>query len=447
MAERIVSFVMSGGVGSRLWPLSREDNPKQFHDLSGDGSMLVEDAAAAGGAAGGRDADLPDRLGTACRPRPRRPRRDRSRRRRRDLRADRPQHRRRGGASPRCTRSTAIGDGLVLVVPSDHEISTERQFWETIEAGAAAAQRRPARGVRHQADASRRPATATSRSRGERGGVFDVSRFVEKPDLETAQELSRRRQFLLEHRHLPVPRRRHARRLREVPARTSGATTEAALQGRDQRGVRPLYAARSLRRRSRRSRSTTRSWSRPSGIAMVPAGFRWNDLGSWQSLLDVSPSDKQRQRHRRRRRRDRLREFLFPQRRPPAVGDRHEERRHRLDRRTPPSSRRSATARTSRRSSSSWRRPAGWRPSSRRRPTACIASGAWRRAGRSLAVRGDAAAVVDGRRRRRPWRLPRGAGLRRPAARRSPSACAPWRARSTPSPSPRRAAGTGRPTS
>ena len=25
---------------------------------------------------------------------------------------------------------------------------------------------------------------------------------------------------------------------------------------------------------------------------MVPAGFRWNDLGSWQSLLDVSPADK-----------------------------------------------------------------------------------------------------------------------------------------------------------
>ena len=42
MSERIVSFVMSGGVGSRLWPLSREDNPKQFHDLAGDGSMLVK---------------------------------------------------------------------------------------------------------------------------------------------------------------------------------------------------------------------------------------------------------------------------------------------------------------------------------------------------------------------------------------------------------------------
>ncbi|RUX36997.1 hypothetical protein EOA33_35185, partial [Mesorhizobium sp. M4A.F.Ca.ET.050.02.1.1] len=42
MPQRIVSFVMSGGVGSRLWPLSREDNPKQFHDFSGDGSMLAK---------------------------------------------------------------------------------------------------------------------------------------------------------------------------------------------------------------------------------------------------------------------------------------------------------------------------------------------------------------------------------------------------------------------
>ena len=42
MDEKILGFVMSGGVGSRLWPLSREDNPKQFHALSGADSMLVK---------------------------------------------------------------------------------------------------------------------------------------------------------------------------------------------------------------------------------------------------------------------------------------------------------------------------------------------------------------------------------------------------------------------
>jgi mannose-1-phosphate guanylyltransferase len=31
---------------------------------------------------------------------------------------------------------------------------------------------------------------------------------------------------------------------------------------------------------------------RASGIALVPAKFRWNDLGSWQSLLEVGSVDR-----------------------------------------------------------------------------------------------------------------------------------------------------------
>lgn len=35
-------MVLSGGSGTRLWPLSRETDPKQFHALSGQGSMLQQ---------------------------------------------------------------------------------------------------------------------------------------------------------------------------------------------------------------------------------------------------------------------------------------------------------------------------------------------------------------------------------------------------------------------
>ncbi|MEN0087969.1 MAG: AGE family epimerase/isomerase [Pseudomonadota bacterium] len=38
----IVPIVLCGGGGSRLWPLSREERPKQFHALSGDRSIFVE---------------------------------------------------------------------------------------------------------------------------------------------------------------------------------------------------------------------------------------------------------------------------------------------------------------------------------------------------------------------------------------------------------------------
>ena len=33
--------IMAGGVGSRFWPASREDNPKQFHDILGVGKSLI----------------------------------------------------------------------------------------------------------------------------------------------------------------------------------------------------------------------------------------------------------------------------------------------------------------------------------------------------------------------------------------------------------------------
>ncbi len=33
---------MAGGVGSRFWPMSTEDNPKQFHDVLGTGDTLIQ---------------------------------------------------------------------------------------------------------------------------------------------------------------------------------------------------------------------------------------------------------------------------------------------------------------------------------------------------------------------------------------------------------------------
>ncbi|TAL35802.1 MAG: mannose-1-phosphate guanylyltransferase/mannose-6-phosphate isomerase, partial [Spirochaetes bacterium] len=36
----IIPVILAGGAGTRLWPLSREEKPKQFHDLTGDGTLL-----------------------------------------------------------------------------------------------------------------------------------------------------------------------------------------------------------------------------------------------------------------------------------------------------------------------------------------------------------------------------------------------------------------------
>ncbi|MER9183830.1 AGE family epimerase/isomerase, partial [Mesorhizobium sp. M0767] len=289
MTERIVSFVMSGGVGSRLWPLSREDNPKQFHDFSGDGSMLAKTLRRLTARPEG---ETPVFLIASERHADR-------------VHADIAGHELSGGGPlfEPTGRNTAaavalaslrtlseFGDSLVLVVPSDHEIATPQQFWRSIEAGTAAARqgRLVVFGIKPA-----QPETGYGyiEVAGERDGICDVSRFVEKPDLATAQSYLEAGNFYW-NTGIFLFRASAMRDAFMAFQPDIWSATEAAYQAAtsDLSGLYmplELYAA---------IPSTSIDYAimeRASGIAMVPASFRWNDLGSWQSLLDVGPSDTQ----------------------------------------------------------------------------------------------------------------------------------------------------------
>jgi mannose-1-phosphate guanylyltransferase/mannose-6-phosphate isomerase len=289
MTERIVSFVMSGGVGSRLWPLSREDNPKQFHDLSGDGSMLAKTLRRLTARPSGetpifliaseRHADRvhADLAGL-------------------DLSGGgplfEPTGRNTAAAVALATLRTLseYGDSLVLVVPSDHEIATAQQFWHSIEAGCAAA--RAGRLVVFGIKPSQ-PETGYGyiEVAAEKDGICDVSRFVEKPDLATAQSYLAAGNFFW-NTGIFLFRASAMRDAFLAFQPEIWNATEAAYQAAtmDLSGLYmplELYAA---------IPSTSIDYAimeHAERIAMVPAGFRWNDLGSWQSLLDVGPSDSQ----------------------------------------------------------------------------------------------------------------------------------------------------------
>ena len=289
MAERIVSFVMSGGVGSRLWPLSREDNPKQFHDLSGDGSMLVKTLRRLAARPAGETPIFliasekhADRVRT-------------------DLAAIdlsgggaifEPVGRNTAAAVAVAALHTLdrYGDGLVLVVPSDHEISTERQFWETIETGAAAAHdgKLVVFGIKPSQPETGFGYIEVSPA-GERT-MLDVSRFVEKPDLETAKTYLAAGNFYWNTGIFLF----RASAMRDAFLEFSPdiwSATEAAMKAATAE-VSGLYLPVDLYAEMPSISIDYAIMERASGIAMVPAGFRWNDLGSWQSLLDISPSDK-----------------------------------------------------------------------------------------------------------------------------------------------------------
>lgn len=287
MAERIVSFVMSGGVGSRLWPLSREDNPKQFHDLSGDGSMLVKTLRrlkarphgqtpvfliaserhasrvnsdiAAIDLAGGGPIFEPNGRNTAA-----------------------------AVAIATLRTLSSYGDGIVLVVPSDHEISTEEQFWRTIEQGVPAAKdgRLVVFGIKPN-----QPETGYGyiEVSGNGKSVRDVTRFVEKPDLDTARTYLEVGNFFWNTGIFLF----QASAMRDAFLQFQPEiwqTAERAFQAATS-DLSGLYMPFDLYEAIPSISVDYAIMERAERIAMVPATFRWNDLGSWQSLLDVSPSD------------------------------------------------------------------------------------------------------------------------------------------------------------
>jgi mannose-1-phosphate guanylyltransferase / mannose-6-phosphate isomerase len=38
--RKVLPFILCGGAGTRLWPLSREAYPKQFHRLAGQETLF-----------------------------------------------------------------------------------------------------------------------------------------------------------------------------------------------------------------------------------------------------------------------------------------------------------------------------------------------------------------------------------------------------------------------
>ncbi|MFD9896893.1 AGE family epimerase/isomerase [Mesorhizobium sp. NPDC059025] len=289
MAERIVSFVMSGGVGARLWPLSREDNPKQFHDLSGDGSMLVKTLRRLKAR---QAAETPIYLIASERHADR-------------VRTDIASLDLNGGGAifEPVGRNTAAAvavatlqsisaygeDVLVLVVPSDHEISTDRQFWQTIEKGATAAAegRLVVFGIKPT-----QPEIGFGYIEVAPGecDVCMVSRFVEKPNLETAESYLTAGTFFWNTGIFLFRAGSMREAFQQFTPEIWQTTAEAF--GRAVREVSGLYMSLELYSAIPSISIDYAIVERISNIAMVPAGFRWNDLGSWQSLLDVSPSDK-----------------------------------------------------------------------------------------------------------------------------------------------------------
>jgi mannose-1-phosphate guanylyltransferase/mannose-1-phosphate guanylyltransferase/mannose-6-phosphate isomerase len=285
---KIFPVILSGGSGSRLWPLSRESFPKQLLPLTGPNTLLQETALRVADSARFHPvivvANAEHRFVIA-----------------EQLRAIgqeyptivlEPAARNTAPAVAVAALIAAAKDpqALILVMPADHVVPDRAGFLHAVEAGAAAARagRLVLFGI--QPDS---PATGYGYIRtGEalEGAARKVAAFVEKPDLAAAEG------------YLADDRYRWNSGIFLLPAQAVIAELEAHAPD-------VLAAARPALETARQDMDFLRldeAFAKSPSIsidyavmektgraAVIPASFAWSDVGAWSALWGLSDRDAQ----------------------------------------------------------------------------------------------------------------------------------------------------------
>jgi mannose-1-phosphate guanylyltransferase/mannose-1-phosphate guanylyltransferase/mannose-6-phosphate isomerase len=281
-ARRITPVILSGGSGSRLWPLSRKQRPKQMLALAGERSMLELTAARVADperyaepivvTAAGHALDV-----EAC-----------------FEQAGMPLHRlilepegRNTAPAIALAALTADPADLLLVMPSDHLIKDEASFQQAVD------EARPSAEAGRLVTFGIRPTRAETGygyiKRGEQiaAGTYKVDEFVEKPAAPAAAEFVRGGYdwnagiFLFRADAYLAALRTHA------PDIFVGTIAAVGIAD-DQRTIRPDPAL----FREIRAQSIDRAvMEHEPNVAVVTMDAGWSDVGTWQALHQVSDHD------------------------------------------------------------------------------------------------------------------------------------------------------------
>ena len=283
----MIPVILSGGSGTRLWPLSREAYPKQFLALAGDDTMLQATwlrVRALASAAPLIVANEEHRFMVAeqlrqveCTPAA-------------ILLEPVGRNTAPAIAVAALQASADGGDPLLLVLPSDHVISDVAAFQAAVRAaeGAARDGRLVTFGI-----VPTGPETGYGYIRAGAGGAETgaraVAEFVEKPDAETAARYLASGEYFWNSGMFLFRASAYLAELeRQQPAMLDACRAALASAARDQDFVRldkDAFAA---------SPSDSIDYAvmeNTAQAAVLPIAVGWNDVGSWAALWDIAEQD------------------------------------------------------------------------------------------------------------------------------------------------------------
>lgn len=275
----ITPVILTGGSGTRLWPLSRKARPKQFLALASERTMLEETMARTTGdrfatpmlVGGAAQADTLRALGGE------------------NARLMLEPMARNTAPAIALAALTLDPDALMLVMPSDHVIADVPAFHAAIETAAALAAEDwlVTFGIAPDGPETGYGYIRQGAAIGE--GAFAVERFVEKPDRETAQGFLAEGGyhwnggiFLFTARAYLAGLDAHASEIAEA---ARGAMADVAADaGAVEPDAEAFGGAPSIS-------IDYAVMEKAERVAVVPVSMGWSDLGSWDALYELLEKD------------------------------------------------------------------------------------------------------------------------------------------------------------
>jgi mannose-1-phosphate guanylyltransferase len=279
---RIIPVILSGGSGTRLWPMSTDTRPKQFLPLAGPATMFAATLARCGdpdrfappiivGAA--RHAAL---LAAEAGP---------------DARIILEPMARNTAPAIALAALAAGEDALMLVMPSDHVMAALPAFLNAVDAAVPAAQAGwlVTFGITPTGPETGFGYIAMGDTLAEAAGVHRAARFIEKPARDAAAAMLacgghvwNAGIFLMQAGRLLEEMAAHApAMLTACRAAMAAAATQGAFI---KPGAEPFAScpANSI---------DYAVMERAGRVAVVPVDCGWSDVGSWDALADMGPHD------------------------------------------------------------------------------------------------------------------------------------------------------------
>jgi mannose-1-phosphate guanylyltransferase / mannose-6-phosphate isomerase len=283
----ITPVILSGGMGTRLWPLSRELYPKQLLPLVGERTMLQETLHRLGGV----DVTAPIVVCNEAH---------------RFLVAEQLRH---SGSKPQAILLEPVGrntapaialaalkadpDALLLVLPADHVIRNIPAFEAAIKLAAVSAQagRMVTFGIVPTSPETGYGYIKKASVASTDAAVYPIAQFVEKPTLERAQQFLKDGSYYWNSGMFLFKASSYLQELTQfAPDIAAAARAALAAAQLDLDFVRVDKAA------FEACRSDSIDYAvmeKTADAVVVPLDAGWSDVGSWSALQDALPADAQ----------------------------------------------------------------------------------------------------------------------------------------------------------